>query len=55
MDPISIIGLAASIAGLVTFGQKVAAGLVKTYSAARDAPEELRKISDDIYALCGLL
>ncbi|KAK3349179.1 hypothetical protein B0T25DRAFT_609822 [Lasiosphaeria hispida] len=53
MDPTSIIGLAASIAGVVTLGQKVAAGLVKTYSAARDAPEELGKISNDIYALCG--
>jgi hypothetical protein len=55
MDPVSILGLAAGIAGLVTLGQQIASGVVKTYATIRDAPEELARISSDIYALCGLL
>ncbi|KAH6879493.1 hypothetical protein B0T10DRAFT_158527 [Thelonectria olida] len=54
MDPISAIGLVASIVGIVDLGEKVALRAQKVYHAIRDAPAELQKINADIYVLCGI-
>lgn len=55
MDPISVLGLAASVGGLIDIGSKVAIELQKTIHAFRNAPADLETISAEIYTLCGLL